>query len=127
DNTGGLKLASDALLSLSGHHGPLFILAALFLFTSTLSLMVSNTATAVLVAPIVIQTAIAMELSPYPFLMTVAIAASTAFATPVASPVNTLVLNPGAYTFGDFVRAGLPLQILLLTATLVVVRWMFPL
>jgi di/tricarboxylate transporter len=127
NNTGGLKLASDALLGLSGQHSPVFILAALFLFTSTLSLMVSNTATAVLVAPVAIHVAIAMQLSPYPFLMTVAIAASTAFATPVASPVNTLVLNPGGYTFGDFVRAGVPLQILIMIATLLVVPWMFPL
>lgn len=126
DNTGGLRLASEALLGLSGHHGPLVVLAALFLFTSSLSLMVSNTATALLVAPVAMQTAIAMSLSPYPFLMTVAIAASTSFATPVASPVNMLVLNPGGYTFADFARLGIPLQILLLIATLLVVPWMFP-
>jgi di/tricarboxylate transporter len=127
DNTGGLRLASETLLGLSGHYGPLVILGVLFVFTSSFSLMVSNTATAVLVAPVALQTAITMDLSPYPFLMTVAIAASTAFATPVASPVNTLVLNPGGYRFGDFVRVGLPLQFLLLIATLIVVPWMFPL
>jgi len=114
-------------LGLSGHYGPLVILGVLFVFTSSFSLMVSNTATAVLVAPVALQTAMTMDLSPYPFLMTVAIAASTAFATPVASPVNTLVLSPGGYRFGDFVRVGLPLQFLLLIATLIVVPWMFPL
>jgi di/tricarboxylate transporter len=127
DNTGGLTMASEALLGLSGAHGPLVVMAALFVFTSVLSQMVSNTATSVLVAPVAIQAALAMGLSPYPFLMTVAIAASTAFATPVASPVNTLVLNPGGYKFGDFARAGIPLQVLILVATLAVVPWLFPL
>lgn len=126
DNTGGLNLAAGALLELSGRHGPLVVMAALFVFTSGLSQMVSNTATSVLVAPVAIQAALAMDLSPYPFLMVVAIAASTAFATPVASPVNTLVLNPGGYRFGDFARAGIPLQALILVATLVVVPWLFP-
>lgn len=124
---GCLGAYSETLLGLSGHYGPLVILGVLFVFTSSFSLMVSNTATAVLVAPVALQTAMTMDLSPYPFLMTVAIAASTAFATPVASPVNTLVLSPGGYRFGDFVRVGLPLQFLLLIATLIVVPWMFPL
>lgn len=127
DNTGGLQLASDALLNVSALHGPLVVMAALFVFTSVLSQMVSNTATSVLVAPVAMQAALAMGLSPYPFLMTVAIATSTAFATPVASPVNTLVLNPGGYKFGDFALVGIPLQVLILGATLVVVPWLFPL
>jgi len=127
DNTGGLDLASEFLFGLSGNHGPLIVLAALFMFTSVLSQMISNTATTVLVAPVALQAALAMDASPYPFLMTVAIAASTAFATPVASPVNTLVLNPGGYRFTDFARAGIPLQLLILVATLVVVPWLFPL
>ncbi len=127
DNTGGLELASDWLLGLSNDYGALVVMAALFIFTSALSQMISNTATTVLIAPIALQAALAMGLSPYPFMMTVAIAASTAFATPVASPVNTLVLNPGGYRFGDFARAGIPLQCLILIATLIVVPWLFPL
>lgn len=127
DNSGGLKLASRSLLGLSGLHGPLVVMAALFVFTSALSQMVSNTATSVLVAPVAIQAALAMGSNPEPFLMAVAIAASTSFATPVASPVNTLVLNPGGYRFGDFARVGIPLQLLILAATLVVVPWLFPL
>jgi di/tricarboxylate transporter len=127
DNTGGLELASDWLFGLSNDYGPMVIMAALFIVTSAVSQMISNTATTVLIAPIALQTALAMELSPYPFMMTVAIAASTAFATPVASPVNTLVLNPGGYRFGDFARAGIPLQCLILIATLIVVPWLFPL
>ncbi|WP_223846160.1 SLC13 family permease [Wenzhouxiangella sp. AB-CW3] len=127
DNTGGLELAADWLFGLSESHGALVILAALFIITSAFSQVISNTATTVLIAPVALQAAMAMELSPYPFMMTVAIAASTAFATPVASPVNTLVLNPGGYRFGDFARAGIPLQCLILIATLIVVPWLFPL
>lgn len=126
DNTGGMQLAADALLNLAGSLGPIALLAALFLFTSALSQLVSNTATTVLVAPIALQAAIGMGVNPHAMLMTVAIAASTAFATPVASPVNTLVLNPGGYRFGDFAKAGIPLQLLILVATLLVVPWLFP-
>lgn len=126
ENSGGLKLAADGLLQLSYHHGPLLVLAAMFLLTSFLSQMISNTATSVLLAPVAIQAAQAMSLSPHPFLMAVAIAASTAFATPVASPVNTLILNPGGYRFGDFARVGIPLQLLIMFATLIVVPWLFP-
>ena len=68
-----------------------------------------------------------MNLTPYPFLMTVAIAASTAFSTPVASPVNTLVLGPGKYRFNDFVKIGVPLQIIALIVTLLAVPMFFAL
>jgi len=126
DNTGGMQLAADALLDMAGSLGPIALMAALFVFTSALSQLVSNTATTVLVAPIALQAAIGMDVNPHAMLMTVAIAASTAFATPVASPVNTLVLNPGGYRFGDFAKAGIPLQLLILVATLLVVPWLFP-
>lgn len=126
DNTGGMDMAAEALLGLAGELGPLALMAALFVFTSVLSQVVSNTATTVLVAPIALQAALAMDVNPHAMLMTVAIAASTAFATPVASPVNTLVLNPGGYRFADFARAGIPLQLLILGATLLVVPRLFP-
>lgn len=126
DNTGGMQLAADALLGLSGELGPLALMAALFLSTSVLSQLVSNTATTVLIAPIALQAALAMDVNPHAMLMTVAIAASTAFVTPEASPVNTLVLNPGGYRFADFARAGIPLQVLILVATLLVVPRLFP-
>ena len=66
-------------------------------------------------------------MSPYPFLMTVAIAASTAFSTPVASPVNTLVLGPGGYRFSDFIKMGVPLQLMIMILVLLVVGLVFPL
>ena len=81
-------------------------MAGLFILTSVFSQFISNTATTVLVAPIAVVAAEGLDVSVYPILMTVAIAASTAFATPVASPVNTLVLGPGGYRFNDFVKGG---------------------
>jgi len=127
DNTGGMAMATDMLMGLTGDLGPIALMAALFVFTSVLSQIVSNTATTVLVAPIALQAALVMGVNPHAMLMTVAIAASTAFATPVASPVNTLVLNPGGYRFADFARAGIPLQLIILVATLLVVPIVFPL
>ncbi len=127
DKTGGLAMAADALMATTGPFGPLAVMAVLFVFTAGLSQVVSNTATTVLVAPIALQAALALEVSPYAMLMAVAIAASSAFATPVASPVNTLVLSAGGYRFLDFVRVGVPLQVLMLIATLIAVPLLFPL
>ncbi|TVQ36239.1 MAG: SLC13 family permease [Wenzhouxiangella sp.] len=127
DKTGGLGMAADALMDLTGAAGPLLLMAALFIFTAGLSQIVSNTATTVLVAPIAIHAAMGLGVNPHAVLMTVAIAASSAFATPVASPVNTLVLSAGGYRFTDFARVGIPLQLVLLLATLLVVPVLFPL
>lgn len=127
EKTGGMQVVVDALVSGLGDHGPWILLAALFVLTSAFSQVISNTATTVLVAPIAYEVATGLGLSPRTFLMTVAIAASTAFATPIASPVNTLVLGPGGYRFLDYVKVGVSLQLLVLAATLLVVPWMFPL
>ncbi len=126
ENTGGMALAADALFELARGYGPHMLLLAVFIVTSGLSQLVSNTATTVLTAPIALSAASAMGINADPVLITVAIAASTAFATPIASPVNTLVYNPGDYKFGDFARVGLPLQVLVLIATLAVVPLLFP-
>ena len=127
EKTGGVDAISNAFLDSLGSSGPLVFMAGLFILTSVLSQVISNTATTVLIAPIAFQLAISLGVSPYTFLMTVAIAASTAFATPIASPVNTLVLGPGNYRFGDFARLGIPLQVLIMIATLIVVPLLFPL
>lgn len=127
DRTGGMQLIVDGMLASLGDLGPTAMMAGLFVLTSLFSQVISNTATTVLVAPVAFQIAATADVSPYPFLMTVALAASTAFATPIASPVNTLVLGPGAYRFTDFARVGLPLQLLVLVATLLLVPLLFPL
>jgi len=126
DTTGGMALIVGGLDGLLGQAGPLVLLAVLFVLTSAMSQVISNTATAVLLAPIAFQLALNLGAEPEPFLMTIAVAASTAFATPIASPVNTLVLGPGGYRFGDFFRIGVALQAILLVATLIVVPLLFP-
>ena len=127
EKTGGIELIVNGLVGSLGELGPLSLMTGLFLLTSIFSQVISNTATTVLVAPIATMAAANMEISPYPLLMTVAIAASTAFSTPVASPVNTLVLGPGGYTFNDFVKIGIPLQLLVMVLTLLAVPMLFPL
>ena len=127
EKTGGIELIVNGLVGSLGELGPLALMTGLFLLTSIFSQVISNTATTVLVAPIATMAAANMEISAYPLLMTVAIAASTAFSTPVASPVNTLVLGPGGYTFNDFVKIGIPLQLLVMVLTLLAVPMLFPL
>jgi len=127
EQSGGINLIVDGLIASLGDFGPYAVLAGLFMLTSLFSQFISNTATTVLVAPIAVNIAAQLHLSPYPFLMTVAISASTAFATPVASPVNTLVLGPGGYGFADFAKVGIPLQAVIMVITLSVVTLFFPL
>ncbi|MGQ9925238.1 MAG: SLC13 family permease [Chloroflexaceae bacterium] len=124
--TGGAALIATVLVDSVGASGPLALLAGIFLLTSVLSQFISNTATAVLVMPIALQAGVGLEIAPEPLLMTAAIAASTAFATPVASPVNTLVLAPGGYRFADYARVGVPLQVLALLVCIAVVPLLFP-
>lgn len=125
-STGGVDLAADALLKSVGNAGPSTMLAAIFGLTAVLGLFISNTATAVLMAPIALAVAGELGLSPYPFAMTVALAASAAFMTPVSSPVNTLVVGPGKYTFFDFVRIGVPFTLVTLIVSVLFVPIIFP-
>lgn len=127
EKTGGVELIADGLADSLGDMGPLALMAGLFVITSVFSQVISNTATTVLLAPIAVGAALEVGVSPYPYLMTVALAASTAFATPMASPVNTLVMGPGEYKFNDFVKVGVPLQILAMVVTLLSVPLLFPL
>jgi di/tricarboxylate transporter len=125
--TGGVQLAAEGLMSAVGAAGPRVVLAALFAITAMLGMFISNTATAVLMAPVAIRIAADTNASPYPFAMIVALAASTAFMTPVSSPVNTLVVTPGNYTFGDFVKVGVPFSLVVLVVCVVMVPWLLPL
>lgn len=125
-NTGGVDLAVKFLLEIGGDASPRILLLMLFGVTAMIGLFISNTATAILLAPIAIQTAATLGVSPYPFAMTVALAASAAFITPVSSPVNTLVVAPGNYTFGDFVKVGLPFTIIVMFIAVIFVPILFP-
>lgn len=116
-NTGATHLISTILVDLVGGLGPYAMLAVVFLVTASIGLFISNTATAVLIAPIAVDTALTIGASPYAFAMTVAIACSAAYVTPVSSPVNTLVVEPGGYSFMDFVKVGVPLLLLTMVAS----------
>ncbi|WP_435607559.1 SLC13 family permease [Pseudomonas knackmussii] len=125
--TGGIDLAVQGLVAALGGAGPYLILASLFVLTALIGLFISNTATAVLMAPVAIATAKALGAEPEPFAMIVALAASAAFMTPISSPVNTLVLGPGGYRFGDFVKVGVPFTLLVMIVSVLLVPWLLPL
>ncbi|MEE4407462.1 MULTISPECIES: SLC13 family permease [unclassified Serratia (in: enterobacteria)] len=123
--TGGVDLIVRGLMDVAGEEGPRVMLVCLFALCATIGLFISNTATAVLMAPIAIAAAREMGVSPYPFAMIIAVAASAAFMTPVSSPVNTLVLGPGNYKFGDFVRIGVPFTLLVMLVSVIIVPWLY--
>ncbi|QEG35430.1 SLC13 family permease [Bythopirellula goksoeyrii] len=125
--TGGVDLVADGLMTVIGQAGTYIVLGVLFAITAMLGMFISNTATAVLMAPVAIALAKDLDASPYPFAMIVALAASSAFMTPVSSPVNTLVVTPGNYTFGDFVKIGVPFTIIVMIVCVVMVPWLLPL
>jgi di/tricarboxylate transporter len=125
--TGGVEATAQAMLGALGGAEPRLMLAAIFVATAGLSLFISNTATAILMAPVALAVAEQTGASPYPFAMTVALAASAAFITPVSSPVNTLVVGPGGYRFADFVRVGGPFAVIALAATVLLVPVILPL
>ena len=126
DRAGGVDLAADLLVTLVGDAGPYAILALLFVVTLLFGLFVGNTATAVLMIPIALEVAEDLHASPYPFAMIIALAASTAFLSPI-SPINTMVATAGNYGFADFVRVGLPLTLIVLVLSVVLVPLVFPL
>ena len=125
--TGGVELAADALMALTGGAGTYAVLGSLFVATALIGLFISNTATAVLMAPVALAIADDLQASPYPFAMIVALAASAAFMTPISSPVNTLVVAPGNYAFGDFVRIGIPFTMIVMVVSVILVPWLLPL
>jgi di/tricarboxylate transporter len=126
EKTGGVAFMSERLISSLGAIGPLAVLAGLYVITSAFSQFISNTATAVLLYPVAILTAQQMGVSPVPMVMAVAFSASMAFATPVATPPNAMVMAAGKYTFFDFVRVGVPLQVIIAFIAVLFIPLFFP-
>ena len=124
--TGGVDMAADLVVAFAGEASPRVLLGLIFAITALLSLFISNTATAVLMAPVAVAVAGEIGASPQPFAMMVALAASAAFMTPVSSPVNTLVVGPGNYSFGDFVKVGVPFTIVVMLVCVAIVPVLMP-
>ena len=112
-STGGTTLIANGIVDLSAGYSPIVVLTLLVIVTMTLSDVMNNTATAVIAAPIAVEIASRLDVSPDPFLMGVAVAASCAFLTTIGHKNNTLIMGPGGYRFGDYWRMGLPLEILI--------------
>ena len=125
--SGAANMMADGLVQLVGEGSPYLLLAGLFVLTSILGQLISNTATALIVIPIGIAAATEIGVSPRPVLMSIAVASAGAFLTPVATPVNLMVMGPGGYRFGDYWKLGLPLLLLFfVVATFVVpIFWRF--
>lgn len=126
ETTGGTIFISHLLTSLSHHWAPIWIIGLMLIFTMTLSDFMNNAATTVVMAPIAISIAQAMQVSIDPFLMAVAIGASCPFLTPVGHQNNTLIMGPGGYKFYDYIRIGLPLEIIVICVAtpLIMFFWM---
>lgn len=126
ERTGATAIVVSALEKQLHGASPSVILALLVGVTSAIGMVLSNTATAVLVAPVAMKLATAFGVAPEPLLMGIAFASSAAFATPIASPVNVLVMNPGNYRFSDYAKVGLPLQLVVLTTAVLVIPLVWP-
>jgi len=125
--TGATHLIASALDTLTGRSHPYIILGVIFIITMTLSDLMNNAATAVVMAPVAAAVAQSMNLNLDPFLMTVAVAASCSFLTPISHQNNTLVMGPGGYKFFDYFRMGLPLEIIILVVSIPMIAWVWPL
>jgi di/tricarboxylate transporter len=125
-STGGTALVAGGIVDLSVGYSPIVVLTLLIVVTMTLSDVMNNTATAVIVAPIAVEIATRLEVNPDPFLMGVAVAASCAFLTPIGHKNNTLIMGPGGYRFGDYWRMGLPLEILIIIVSVPSIVFFWP-
>ncbi|MBQ9646442.1 MAG: SLC13 family permease, partial [Prevotella sp.] len=126
EKTGGSQLISQTLVSMLGSSSPLLLLGGIYFTTSLLTMFISNTATAVLMAPIAMSAAQSVGVSPLPMLFGVAVAASMCFASPFSTPPNALVMRAGRYSFMDYVRVGLPLQLIMGIVMTFVLPMLFP-
>ncbi|MBQ8501077.1 MAG: SLC13 family permease [Bacteroides sp.] len=126
EKTGASEYISGTLVSGLGVYGPTILLAGIYFTTSLMTMFISNTVTAVLMAPIALQSAMQIGVSPVPFLFAVTVAASMCFASPFSTPPNALVMPAGQYTFMDYVKVGLPLQIIMGVVMVFVLPLLFP-
>lgn len=125
EKTGASALVSELMVGNLGSYGPVALLAGIYFTTSLLTMFISNTATAVLMSPIALSSALSAGVSPLPMLFAVAVAASMCFASPFSTPPNALVMKAGQYTFMEYVKVGLPLQIVMGIVMVIVLPLLF--
>lgn len=126
EKTGVSSWISSALVASLGSYGPMILMAGIYFTTSFMTMFISNTATAVLMAPIAMSSAMQVGVSPVPFLFAVTLGASLCFASPFSTPPNALVMPAGQYSFSDYVKVGLPLQVILGVVMILVLPLLFP-
>jgi len=127
EGSGGTELIASGVVNAASGLPPAAVLVILMVITMTLSDVMNNVATAVIAAPIAFNIANTLGVNPDPFLMSVAVAASCAFLTPIGHKNNTLIMGPGGYRFGDYWRMGLPLEILVVAIGVPMILWVWPL
>ncbi len=127
ESTGAAKFLADTIMEWMAALGPMAMLAGIYILTAALTQTMSNAAAAVLLAPIAINIALDLNADPRPFLMTVVVAASTSFLTPIAHQSNILVFGAGGYKFTDFVKVGVALTIIYLVVVVTVLPYIWPL
>ena len=126
EKTGVSAMISQSIVGLLGNSGPRVLLAGIYAVTSLMTIFISNTVTAVLMAPIALQCALQIGVSPIPFMFAVTVAASMCLASPFSTPPNALVMSAGQYTFMDYIKVGLPLQIFYGVVMVIVLPMLFP-
>ena len=126
ESTGAAKFLSEAVVALVGDFGPLAVMGGLFILAAMATQVMPNPAVVVLLAPIALNTAADLGISPYPLMMTVAIAASVAFLSPVGHPANILIMGPGGYRFSDYFKVGLPLTLVVFVVVLLLMPVVWP-
>ena len=127
ESSGGTALIASSIVGASSSLPPAAVLVILMVVTMTLSDVMNNVATAVIAAPVAVSIANSLGVNPDPFLMSVAVAASCAFLTPIGHKNNTLIMGPGGYRFGDYWRMGLPLEIIVIAIGTPMILWVWPL
>jgi di/tricarboxylate transporter len=121
-STGVAAMGADALIAAVGHMGPRWVVASLFVVTVTATQVVPTAALVVLMSPVALSAAANLNLSPHLLMMTVAMAASASFASPLSHPAHLLVMEPGGYRFTDYLKLGIPMTVI----TMLLVVWLLP-
>ena len=125
--TGAARFLTDQVIALIGEGSPLLVVAGLYIVTALAAQVMPTAAVAILMAPIALNTASDLGLSPFALMMTVALSASASFMSPVAHPANVLIMGPGGYRFSDYTKIGLPLTQICLLVVLLVLPIFWPL